>query len=192
MKAFEMGKAWRFWVPLLIQTILIIVVPLQSALIFATGQTLTLQTVPVDPYDFLRGYSQTLRYDISNPTILEALPGGLDLSADDTIDSIYVILESPAIVTTPPTPWKPIRVSRNRPKSLPPNQVLLKGKKSTRWVNYGLETYYMPEDQRETLNETIREIQTSSEQAFVVTIKVDDRGNSIPLSLWLGDREYRF
>ena len=28
--------------------------------------------------------------------------------------------------------------------------------------------------------------------SFVVEVKVDDRGHGVPVSLWVGDRHYRF
>ncbi|HAA32846.1 MAG TPA: membrane-anchored protein, partial [Cyanobacteria bacterium UBA8553] len=65
---------WRFWVPLLFQTILILAVPAQALYTQLTGKTVILQTVPVDPYELLRGYSQTLRYDISRQDNLRKLP----------------------------------------------------------------------------------------------------------------------
>ena len=59
---------------------------------------------------------------------------------------------------------------------------------------YGLETYYMPESQRNKINREIRELQQDSKgkRPFVVAIKVDRWGNSVPYSLWIGDNNYRF
>jgi len=55
-----------FLVPLLIQLGIILLIPSKSFSTYKTGQDVVIQTRPVDPYDFLRGYSQTLSYDISN------------------------------------------------------------------------------------------------------------------------------
>ena len=65
---------WRFWAPLLFQTALILAVPAQAVYTQLTGKTVILQTIPVDPYELLRGYSQTLRYDISIQDNLRKLP----------------------------------------------------------------------------------------------------------------------
>ena len=104
--------AWRLWVPLLLQIGLIAAVPAPAVYTFITGKTVVLQTAPVDPYDFLRGYYQVLSYDISDRTNLQKLPGWKDL-ADEKIPcppavvcpqnthnvkpqtSFYVILEAP-------------------------------------------------------------------------------------------------
>ena len=76
--------AWRMWVPLLLQIGLIAAVPATAVYTFITGKTVVLQTVPVDPYDFLRGYYQVLSYDISARTNLQKLPGWKDLPGEKT------------------------------------------------------------------------------------------------------------
>jgi uncharacterized membrane-anchored protein len=184
---------WRLWVPLLFQAMLMVAVPAQDAYTFATGKTVVLQTAPVDPYDFLRGYYQTLGYDISSVQNLSKLPGG-DLLKDTFVGEVYVVLEAPpASNTTPPKAWKPVRVSRDRPTNLPANQIAIQGKSEGWRIVYGLETYYMPEDQRNQVNQDINQIQQrQGSRAFVVEAKVDGSGNSVPVSLWVRDHNYRF
>ncbi|MGF1480182.1 MAG: GDYXXLXY domain-containing protein [Cyanophyceae cyanobacterium] len=190
---------WRFWLPLLLQVGLIAAIPAQAFHILLSGRTVVLQTVPVDPYDLLRGYSQTLRYDVSRVDALKRLPGwnqavqqlgsGSQLPSGSTL---FVIVESPAASptdTTAPQAWKPVGVSLQRPHELPNNRVALQGVVNRRWIDYGLETYYMPEDRREKIN---TEISQTREQAFVVEVKVNGRGKSVPVSLWVSDRHYRF
>ena len=182
-----------FIVPLLIQLLITIAVPSKSFYTYKTGQNIIIQTVPVDPYDFLRGYSQTLRYEISNLRKLKNLPGGQDLKKGDTF---YLTLEAPKSLTQkPPLPWTPIAINNKKPSNLPKNQIALKGIIHTHnRVKYGLETYYMPEDKRSKINQEIRNLRrnNNTRQAFVVEIKIDRFGNSIPYSLWLGNNNYRF
>ena len=204
-------RAWRLWVPLLLQIGLIAAVPAPAVYTFITGKTVVLQTAPVDPYDFLRGYYQVLSYDISASTNLEKLPGWKDLPGETTPcppgvaclqnthkvkrkTSFYVILEAPKAATNPgrPQAWKPIRVSLENPTNLPANQIAIKGKYDGFQMEYGLETYYMPEDEREKVNQEIREAQSSQRQSFLVEIKVDKTGHAVPVSLWVRDRNYRF
>ncbi|HEY9662700.1 MAG TPA: GDYXXLXY domain-containing protein [Allocoleopsis sp.] len=217
-------KAWRLWVPLLFQAALIVAVPARDAYTAVTGKTITLQTAPVDPYDLMRGYYQTLSYDISNPTLLRSLPGGEQLSSlQGQSTDFYVVMQAPASVpsnsvpsnsvpsnsasstpapSTPasspsapsasPLPWKPVRVSLDRPTDLTANQVAIQGHYNGWQVLYGLETYYMPEDQRSQVNADISQTQTQNRQAFVVEAKVDQGGNAIPVSLWVRDRNYQF
>ena len=194
-------RSWRFWLPLAFQTALIVAIPAQAILVHLTGKTAILQTVPVDPYDLLRGYSQTLTYDISRSQTLEKLPGWNKLNKEKREDlNLYVILEAPPEQTFSgrPQPWKPIAVSASPPTNLPANQVALQGRLRYGTINYGLETYYFPENQREQLNKDISQAQTGVERSqrqplpFVVEVKVDAQGNSVPVSLWVRDRNYRF
>jgi uncharacterized membrane-anchored protein len=83
-------------------------------------------------------------------------------------------------------------MSGNRPDAIASNQVILKGRYDGWRILYGLETYYMPEDQRQQINTAIQQLQRREQNAFVVEAKVDTAGNAVPVSLWLRDRNYRF
>ena len=184
---------WRFLVPFLLQLAIILIVPAKSAYTYNFGTQAVLQTQPVDPYDLLRGYSQTLSYDISRINDLKQFPGGEDLTKGDIF---YVILElDPTDTKKPPTPSKIVKIAKDLPQDLTKLQVALKGRvaKYNR-VSYGLETYYMPESQRNKINQEIRELDRNSQgkRPFVVEIKVDRWGNSVPVSLWLEDKQYTF
>ncbi len=198
---------WRLVVPLLIQAGLIMAVPAQAVYTHITGETVILQTIPVDPYDLLRGYSQTLRYDVSNIDTLKKLPGWAELvkqypGTDKQYNplahgiNLYVVLqEQKSTGTGIPKAWKPVRVSGDIPDSLAANEVALKGRYTHGFISYGLETYYMPEDQREDINTDIsqaRPIKRGQPQPIVVEIKVDRQGKSVPVSMWVRDRNYRF
>lgn len=181
---------WRLWLPLCLQAALIVSIPAQSAYTYFTGRQVTLQTMPVDPYDLLRGYSQTLGYDISRADRLKKLSGG-EWFANNQKGEVYVVLQAPTQNVTPPKPWQAVRVSGDRPTNLKANQVALKGQYLGGRITYGLEGYYMPEDQRNEINAAIRQVSTDR-QAFVVDVKVDERGRAVPDSLWVRDRNYRF
>jgi uncharacterized membrane-anchored protein len=195
---------WRFWLPLAAQVALILAVPAQAVYTQIVGRTAILQTAPVDPYDLLRGYYVTLSYDISRRETLQNLPGGEilvtpDLSAStpslfQTGMPFYVVLESAATAASPiPQPWRPVRVSGDRPTDLPANQIALQGNYRRGIISYGLEAYYIPEDQRIEINEQISQSQQSdAAQPFVVEVKVDAQGQAVPISLWVGDRNYKF
>lgn len=197
---------WRFWLPLFFQSVLILTVPAQAVYTYLSGKTVILQTVPVDPYDLLRGYSQTLRYDISNRENLKKLAGWKDLVAPNEGDRreslpigtrFYVILQAPnqsSPDTNPPQAWKPVAVSPDLPSQLPSDRVALQGEYHYGWVDYGLETYYLPEDRIEEINRFIEQTFRDSrqERPFVVEAKIDSRGKAVPVSLWIGDRNYRF
>ncbi len=201
--------ARMLWVPLLFQTGLILALPAQSFYIQLTGKTVVLQTELVDPYDFLRGYSQTLNYDISHIENLRHLPGWKELVKQQVNGytnlppysdylaagtSFYIILEAPpAAESTPPKPWKPVRLSCDRPTYVPANQIALKGNSIDGSIKYGLETYYVPEQRRDEINRDINQAQRGrQQQSLVVEVKIDAQGRAVPISLWVSDRNYRF
>lgn len=194
---------WRLGLPLLLQTLIILAVPAQAMLTYFTGRTAILQTAPVDPYDILRGYSQTLNYNISNVTALEKLDGWYELPFEEQTTpprpalgtAIYVVLEQPRNSEGEiPSAWEPIRVSATPPTDLAENQISLRGMVQYNWVEYGLERYYMPEDQRQQINDEISQLQRDfgEEPPFVVEVRIRDNGHALPVSLWVGDRNYRF
>ncbi len=190
--------SWRLLLPLFVQLIIIASVPAQAVYTYVTGRTIVLQTAPVDPYDFLRGYYQVLGYDVSTSDTLKPLPGWDELANDQSYipfgTTVYVILEEP---TTPseskrPQPWKPIAVSGTLPENLPKNQIALQGESNGWQIQYGLETYYMPEDQRIQINQNIADAQRNDRESFVVEVKVNSQGKAIPIRLWVRDQNYRF
>ena len=195
-KSLTSFPQWRFWLPLCLQIALILTVPIQAAYTLIWGKTAILQTVPVDPYDLLRGYSQTLRYDISRPENLRSLPGweSLTRGTDAPItEPFYVILAAP--MGQSQQPWKAIALRRDRPLNLPDNQVAIQGKMSGyTWIDYGLEAYYFPEEQQQEISRAISEAMSRSGEkpSLTVEVKIDDRGNAVPISLWVGDRRYQF
>ena len=202
--------SWGYFLfPLLIQTALILTIPARAFITSVTGKTVILQTVPVDPYDLLRGYSQTLRYNISNISDLESLEGWQEIwqkTEKQKFDpnqqynyiseatELYVVLEAPKDQPQiPPQPWKAIAVSLDKPDNLPENQVALQGIAIYNSVKYGLETYYFPEAKRIEINNKISSRnQGNQEESFVVEIKVDQQGKAVPISLWLGKDNYKY
>jgi uncharacterized membrane-anchored protein len=191
---------WRLWLPLILQTALIIIVPAPLVYTHITGKTVVLQTLPVDPYDLMRGYSVNLSYDISRPLNLANLPGwksSLKSTNDQSFSDyladhkvVYVTLQAPDDSTSgQPKPWKPVAISQDYPTALKPNQIAIKGH-ANGFVKYGLETYYMPENRRNEVNANIQQNQLKN--PGVVEVKIDAQGNAVPVTLWVGDRAYHF
>lgn len=198
-------KNWRFLLPFALQIGLILSVPAQAVYTHVTGETVVLQTAPVDPYDFLRGYYQVLSYDISSSDNLSKLPGWGELVGGNSGGylpqgkSIYVVLEKPAGEEKEgkPLAWKPVGVSGQLPEDLPEDRIAIKGRSNGWRIEYGLETYYMPEDRRNDVNSDIGEAQNEArgedrQIPFVVEVKVNSSGGAVPMSLWVRDRNYQF
>jgi len=189
----------RFGLPLMFQLGLIAAIPAQAIYTQLTGTSVILKTIPVDPYDLLRGYSQTLRYEISQVEELETLTGWERLQGQTQTSlpqgtPLYVILQAPDGDSSHPTPrsWEPIAVREERPVNLEQDQIAIQGEVNSSWVNYGIEKYYFPEQKREQINREINLARQDNEDNFFVEVKVDERGNAVPISLWIGDRNYRF
>ncbi len=190
----------RLAIPLLLQSLLICSIPFQSIYALATGTTVVLKTMPVDPYDLLRGYYQVLSYDISSFDTLRNLPGWAELNRNlgqDTIDrnqQVYITLAK-VLTANPQTPeaWKPIAIGDKFPIDLSADKIAIKGTSNGSSIIYGLETYYMPEDRKDNVNEDISQARSSGgKRNLLVEIKVDNRGLATPVSLWVGSKQYRF
>ncbi|MBF2072333.1 MAG: GDYXXLXY domain-containing protein [Synechococcales cyanobacterium C42_A2020_086] len=200
----------RFWLALLAQVALLLIIPVSALHTQMTGKTIVLQTGPVAPYNPLQGYYMQLNYEISTPAQLEALPGWeqvqsrarqLEATPNATASpslfvpglEVYVILQAPPENQQPPLPWQPIAVQLNAPTNLPPDQVALRGIYRRGQISFGIETYYIPEAQQAELNRQIQEVQISNgSRPFVVEVKVDAAGRAIPLGLWVGKERYQF
>ncbi len=192
-----------FLIPLALQSLIILTVPAQAIYTHLSGQTVFLKTAPVDPYDAMRGYSVALGYDVSQINVLKTLPGWKDIPKggmnprsvkpdsnypkEGTV--LYVTIDpatakSAKVQPLPPL-WNPVAVSTKKP-AIAPHQAVLKGRLKYGRVEYGLETYYMPENRRYEVNEAIRT------QPSLIEAKVDRSGNATPVKLWVGDRVYEF
>jgi uncharacterized membrane-anchored protein len=190
----------RLAVPLFIQSLLICSIPFESIYALATGTTVILKTMPVDPYDLLRGYYQTLSYDISSFNTLKQLPGWAELNHKqdrEIIDrnrQVYITLTKiSAVNPQAPEAWKPIAIGEKLPVDLSADKIAIKGTSNGSSIIYGLETYYMPEDRKDDVNKDINQAQSSGgKRNLLVEVKVDNRGLATPVSLWVGSKQYRF
>jgi uncharacterized membrane-anchored protein len=189
----------RLAVPLVLQSLLICSISAQSIYALATGTTVVLKTMPVDPYDLLRGYYQTLSYDISSFNTLNKLPGWEKLprqkgSANlDRDRQVYVTLVKTNPIATTPQAWKPIAIDSQLPANLSTEKIAIRGVSNGNSIIYGLETYYMPEDRKDGVNADIDSTRSGSgSRNLLVEVKVDNRGLATPVGLWVGDKQYRF
>ncbi len=194
---------WRLLVPLAMQTGLIMAVPAQALYTDMTGKTVILQTVPVNPNDVLEGNTLALDYNISRTANLSRLAGWQTIVSKGRGSgrrlpegtNVYVILqEQLSSGRGVPRAWRPLRVSSDRPRTLRANQVALKGVYQDGSVNYGLETYYIPENQRQQIRNDLQAQRARRGQLppIVVKVKVDPQGKAVPVSMWVRDRNYRF
>jgi uncharacterized membrane-anchored protein len=192
MRTNGLSTHWsRFWIPLVLQLILILAIPAQAVYTNVVGQTIWLQTAPVDPYSLLTGYSQTLSYEISQVNRLKQLPGWGQISQNDALvpgSTFYVILQQGK---QRETPWGAVALSLERPTQLPNNQVGLRASVGGyNQIRYGLETYYIPEDKKDEVNQLLQ--QRQRQQPALVEAKVDHRGHAIPISIKVGQLRFKY
>jgi uncharacterized membrane-anchored protein len=177
----------NFWLALGLQLLLIATVPAQALYTLNTGTTVYLKTVPVDPVDLLRGYYQTLSYEISNRDTLEKLLGVPVTKEFKSGDEIFVTLELPKNNVREAA--KPIAVAKVRPNPKP-NEVILRGVYNGWQIKYNLEEFYMPEERQVEVNKDISGGQQSKNLIMETKIGADGRG--LPVAIWIGDKSHRF
>jgi uncharacterized membrane-anchored protein len=165
-----------------LQSVLLFVGPAQHAYTYLTGTPATLKTVPVDPYDPVRGYSVTLNYDISSPL---RVPGvSLSSSGFREGQTVYVTLQKP----TGNTAWTVVRYQSERPKNLPADQLFLQGTFHNNRIRYGIETYYVPEEKIQEINQALRDHPKDN----LVDVRIDGAGKAIPVQLRIAGKVYAY
>lgn len=173
---------WRFWFPLTAQMLIVLAVPVPKAITLAIGETVYLSTVPVDPYDLLRGRYVTLNYQIQTHATLRELPGW----SEDNWDEIFITLMPPQESKDPTAAWQAVAVDFSYPDTVEPGHVVIRGEQSRRGIDFGLGEYYIPEDIGDALEEDIRDHPRETR----AEVKVDRWGSAALVDIWVEDREY--
>lgn len=180
--------ARNFWLALGVQLLLLASVPAKAIYTLHHGTTVFLQTVPVDPVDLLRGYYQTLGYEISSLNTLAKLPGSELNRSLPNGQEVFVTLALPTGGKAQAA--QPIAASLRYPSSLPTNTVVLRGIVDRAQVKYDLEQFYMPEQQQAKVNQDIDRARQA--KSLLMETKIDQGGRAIPVAIWVGDKSYRF
>jgi len=163
-----------FLAAVVIQALILIAVPARKVFTRATGKTVVLKVQPVDPYSVLSGYYATLGFDISRVAAFpnaQVFPDG----------QIYAV-----IARGDDGIWKPAVLESQLPTNLPDNRVAILGKLQGGLITYGIEEFYIPEAQRESIAEDLRQNQEKAR----VEVKVDRSGHAALERLIIEDRVY--
>ena len=164
-----------FVAAILVQLLILVAVPARKAITLATGKKAVLKVQPVDPYSLLSGYYVTLGFDISAVGAFPPIQG-----LEDGGPCYAVIEEGPDGI------WRPVALSRDFPKNLSENRLVLLGRLSYGQIRYGIENFYIPETQREAISDDLRKNPDKAR----VEIRVDRAGNSALKRLIIEDRVY--
>ena len=128
--------------------------------VLATGRTVLLNTVPVDPWDTFRGTYLSLQYDISTiKTTKDFKPG----------QQVFVVLEKK-------NPYFSVANVSDKMPRLTGDQVALKGKvwytaENLVHVHYGLEQYFVPEGSPVLTTRAKPDVEIAVDQFGNATIK---------------------
>ena len=133
-----------------LQVLIVAVVPVRKIMTLRNGKPVTLRVEPVDPYSILSGYYVTLGYDVSLKGRFPKVEP--ELKEDEVVYAV--------IAKGPDGVFKPVRLSRERPGSLDPDQLFLKGR-TEGWVgapiDYGISQFYIPESRRDEISAALTE-----------------------------------
>ena len=168
-----------FIAAVIIQVLILVAVPARKVFTIATGKTVVLKVRPVDPYSILSGYYTTLGFDISR---VDAFPNVRGVSHGFSEGAwCYAVVEKSDDGT-----WKPVSLEHELPDNLPDNRAALLGRISHGVIGYGIEEFYIPEAQRNSIADDLRR---NVDQARV-EVKVGSGGHAALQRLIIQDRIY--
>lgn len=152
--------------------------------LLSAADEITLKTVPVDPRDMFRGDYVVLRYAITQ-VALSDLPYPADIAENDRLL---------AVIVPNGDDWSVASLSRETPQTVPSGGYVLQARVASVWgaivsrtarLEFGIESYFVPEGTGKRLEDLVRE------KALSVIVAVDDQGRSAIKGLVIdGERIY--
>ena len=167
-----------FVLAIAVQLAILAAIPARRVMARNSGTMVTLKMRPVDPYDILSGYHMVIRYDISN---IRETPGWEDTSYRK--GNVYVVLTE-----DPQGDWNAVSVHDEMPEDTPPGAVVIKGWRRYSRVKYGIENFYIPEENRHEIEDDLRD---NIEQARA-EVAVGPDGTAALIRLRVGERVYDY
>lgn len=163
-----------FIVAVAVQALILAAVPARQIYTRQTGTTVILKTAPRDPYDILSGYYVTLTYEIARPKIRRYRTES---------KHAWVVLKEGADEI-----WHADSAHDSRPESIPDGCVVIKGRKKGGRIVYGIESYFIPENARDTVERDLRQHRGQAR----VEVKIDSFGHAALIRLLIEDRVYEY
>jgi len=145
----------------------------------ASGRTILLETVPVDPRSLFQGDYVVLSYKISTVDPGKVQEAGASWRPGETV---YVTLRQQGKY------WEAVAVHRRRPRA-GPEEVVIKG----RWnwgnrITYGIESYFVPEGQGREIERRRGQRGEDGTARLSVEVAVDRAGRAAIRRLLVDDR----
>ncbi|MBI4819652.1 MAG: GDYXXLXY domain-containing protein [Deltaproteobacteria bacterium] len=166
------SRRWsRLIAVLAIQLLILALIPAKKVRALASGRTVILETVPVDPYDPLSGYYVTLAYAVegaaSEATRDDPTPTG------DRVGFILVSRSEPA--------WTYVGVD-SQPTDRSDLVAIAARAEGGRWVIDGIGRFYVPETDRDRIEAAL----SRGGRRALVELRVGDDGTPAIKSLKAG------
>ena len=165
---------------ILFQCAIIAAVPAPKLFTRLTGQTITIKTAPVDPYDFLSGYHVILSFEISQ--LADPISPEQRMYYYQN-QNLYNVLTKDENST-----WNSQFLHESFPKDIPDGAIVIKGKWKGGRIEYGIEKFFIPEEKRQDIERDLRQNQRQA----LADIRVDRFGNAALIRLRVDDRVYEY
>jgi len=169
-----------FIIAVMAQALILAAVPGRKIYTRQTGTAILLKVAPYDPYSIMSGYYARLNYEISRPPVLEQWQ---EQHHGRQLKSVWMVLKKGDDGI-----WHADSIHDSWPKSVPDNCIVIKGKEKGGRIEYGIESYFIPEDARGTVE---RDLRQHHDQARA-EVKVDSFGNAALIRLLIEDRVYEY
>lgn len=173
-------KKW-FTLAVAMQLVFLIIMIALKWSTLAYGTKILLKTQPIDPWDLFRGQYVTLNYEIANLNLANLQTDGQPFNSKETV---YVVVNQSGKY------WTAKSISHKKPET---NQLFIKGEVNyfdeynrTLMVNYGLDSYYIPENQGGAIETQARTT------PLEVEVSLDRRGSSAISRIFLDGKEIKF
>jgi uncharacterized membrane-anchored protein len=170
-------KWWFFIMALLLQVGLMFLIIIPQWTILAYGREVVLETEPYDPYTIFSGYYADLRYKIENVEPVS------DSNGVYSNQRFFVLLKRNQEGT-----WDVVRAGEQPFRKLGPDEAQIRGKVSYNTMEYGIEQYYLPEDQRERVDKLLSKRDTK----VLVTVRLAADGRAAIQSLRIGKEVFKY
>jgi uncharacterized membrane-anchored protein len=166
-----------FLIAVVVQLAIVALVPAKQIYARMTGRLITLKIAPIDPYNILSGHYMTLGYDISR------LPQN-----DKTYERLREIPVYVVLKKDPNQLWVMDSIHKQWPTDVSPDKIVIRGRASYGRIEYGIESYFVPEDKRRQIADNFRRNRDNS----YAQVKADRFGNAALIRLLLGDNTYEY
>lgn len=161
-RAYARNQILRLAIALLVLLGIVITFILYLSWPLLTGTTAVLATMPIDPFDILRGQYLTIRYEISQIPIIEEANEG---------DTAYIQLTEDSSQI-----WRYKKASLIKPEGVFIKGKIISKQTGTMRIEYGIEQYFFEKDAHiETRNMTVKVKISSSGQARILELLQDGK-----------------